>query len=190
MLFTISFKTHSTSYRIHLQKQLIPIKLIATMTTCSLADIERARRMYYNVYKIGYAFSSAANDYVLFIETNGPQSGCMMQVSGDIQQGMQLHISENVDPYDSDYLNKELVGRIESTELPRARGICRAIDLPGIQMDYLGRKIDQSKPYYRSQEWVDNVIEALRFWVIFAELMRIHTVQYTCILVVLLPLVN
>jgi hypothetical protein len=134
------------------------------MATCSLSDIQGATKFYYNVYKVTYAFSAARNDYALFIETDSPQDGCIMSIYGDLLSGMHIQIRENVSPHDNSYLGKKLVGIMESTELSRAQGTCEAIDPPWQQLDSLGRKIDKSKPFYRSEEWVNDVIEALKVW--------------------------
>ena len=51
-----------------------------------------------------------------------------------------------------------------STQLWNAQGVADSITLPWQQLDHLGRRIHPTKPFYRSEEWINDVFQALKDW--------------------------
>jgi hypothetical protein len=81
---------------------------------------------------------------------------------------MQIQIKEHISPQDHcGYIGKELIGTMASTQLWNAQGVCQSIIAPWRQLDHLGRKLHPTRPFYRSEEWVDDAIQALEDWDIF-----------------------
>jgi hypothetical protein len=121
--------------------------------------------MSYNIYKVSYVFSAARNHYALFIETDNAQDGCIIHVTGDLLEGMQVEIKEHTSPQGiRGYLGKEFLGTMASTQLWNAQGVADSITPPWQQLDNLGRKIHPKRSYYRSEEWVNDVVQALKDW--------------------------
>lgn len=118
-----------------------------------------------NVYKVSYVFSAARNHYALFVETDNDQDGCIMNVTGDLLEGMEVQIYEHTSPQSiAGYLSKEFLGTIALENLLNARSVCESVPAPWTQLDYLGRKLHPTKAFYRSEEWVDDVIQELKDW--------------------------
>lgn len=121
--------------------------------------------MSYNVYKLIYTFSPARDHPALFIETDSDTDGTILHVIGDLQEGMEVQIQGHVNPQDlRGYLGREFLGTMENTRLQEAVQVARATTPPWKQLDHLGRKIRKNRPWYRSEDWYNEVVETLKDW--------------------------
>lgn len=98
-------------------------------------------------------------------------TGEIIQVTGNIQQGMSFQVKNGVDPEESNEGKEKVkIGTIKTTDLERLKQICSQLPPPPKQ--YNGpKRIDTSEPLYRCQDWTRDAIQHL----IAAEVLRVAT---------------
>lgn len=121
--------------------------------------------MSWNVYKVAYVFSPTRNLYALFVATDGETDGTTMLVYGDLQEGMQIQVIGHDNPEEiRGYLGKELIGTVENTQLQDIVNVARNTTAPWKQLDDLGRGIYPHVPWYRGEDWFNEVVDTLKKW--------------------------
>lgn len=67
--------------------------------------------MSYYVYKVSYSFNSAGNHYAIFIETGDDRDGCLIHLTGDLQEGMDVQVAEHMNLRRSCRLSRQRIPR-------------------------------------------------------------------------------
>lgn len=123
----------------------------------------------YNVY-LGVSDGLPRDHHAIWVNTGGKKvlpngqsvdSGEIIQVVGNIQQGMTFQV-KNVGPEESNAgKEKTKLGTVKKDEVEKLKQICSELPPPSKQFN--GRKrIDPSKDLYRCQEWTKEAIQRLR----------------------------
>lgn len=124
----------------------------------------------YNVY-LGTYQGLPRDHHAIWIETgvrvtalDGEQrpGGEKVQVTGNIQQGMQHEVKAEVAPkLSQDGIDQTLIGVIATTDLDKLKEICRSIPPPKKQFEG-PRRLYPNETLYRCQEWTRDAIKALQ----------------------------
>jgi len=121
--------------------------------------------MSYEVYTAEYI--GQPNHVAIYIETQPStneqtRNGLMYHVVGNILQGMNYQKRDSKDPLlSATYVahTKKKIGTIAIGNLARFEPeCCNAIAPPGPQVTLNGKRKDPSKPLYRCNHWLDDVI--------------------------------
>ena len=124
---------------------------------------DNRHKMSYNVYKAKYWVNPTRNHHTIFIEVPGSDYGVIIQVYGEVQQGMKYDIQKEVKPENgTNYLGKELVGKLPGARLMKFLEVCESVPPPYKQLDDMCVKIYPERPFYRSAEWIEDVIRKLK----------------------------
>ncbi|KOC14720.1 hypothetical protein AFLA70_740g000270 [Aspergillus flavus AF70] len=122
--------------------------------------------MSYEVYTAEYI--GQPNHVAIYIETQPSadeqtRNGLMYHVVGNILQGMTYQKRDTKDPLlSATYVahTKKKIGTIKSGNLTRFETeCCNVIAPPGPQVTLGGKRKDPSKPLYRCNHWLDDVIK-------------------------------
>jgi hypothetical protein len=121
--------------------------------------------MSYEVYTAEYL--GQPNHVAIYIETQPTadeqtRAGLMFHVVGNILQGMTFQKRDTKDPLlSASYVahTKKKIGTIAIGNLDRFETeCCNAVAPPGSQVTLSGKRKDPSKPLYRCNDWLDDVI--------------------------------
>ncbi|UDD62420.1 hypothetical protein AFCA_009736 [Aspergillus flavus] len=117
----------------------------------------------YSVYLM--AESGLPRDHhAIFVETyeNGPSTGHLYHVKGNIQEGMiSEHRAEQPPEEIPGFCGKEKLGVVAVAEYGRVLGICEGVPVP--QKQFQGAKrLYPREPLRRCQEWVAEAVDALK----------------------------
>lgn len=119
----------------------------------------------WNVYKVAYVFSPTRNLYALFVATDGETDGTTMLVYGDLQQGMRVQVLGHDNPETiRGYIGKELIGTMNNTKLQDVVSVAQNMPAPWKQLDSMGRKLRPDRPWYRGEDWFNEVVDTLKRW--------------------------
>lgn len=122
--------------------------------------------MSYEVYTAEYL--GQPNHVAIYIETqprtdDQESSGVLYHVVGNILQGMNYENRDSKDPLlSASYVphTKKKIGTIAIGDLARFESeCCKTVAPPGSQVTLNGKRKDPSKPLYRCNHWLDDVIK-------------------------------
>jgi hypothetical protein len=119
--------------------------------------------MSYSVYLVAY-MGGPMDHHAIFVETqpDDPESGCIFQVIGDIQQGMRYGHKKARNPEKSaTYLLKTYLGMVFEINYGRMQAVVETVPPPPKQLSR-GRRINPEEPLRRCQKWTADAIRALR----------------------------
>ncbi|KAI9375148.1 hypothetical protein BJX61DRAFT_550019 [Aspergillus egyptiacus] len=122
--------------------------------------------MSYEVFTAEYI--GQPNHIALYIETNPSpddqdRSGRLYHVIGTILQGMKYASPRVKDPaFSTSFVRgtKKMIGTIAASDLERFETeCCKAVAPPALQMTVTGQPLDPSRPLYRCNQWLDDVVK-------------------------------
>ncbi|KZF20227.1 hypothetical protein L228DRAFT_249908 [Xylona heveae TC161] len=116
--------------------------------------------MSYNVYRIA-STGLPRDHHAIFVETEKDGTGELLEVAGNIQEGMSFSMMPTKKPEDSiTYKAKVLIGKVSEFDYPRMRDVCEMIPPPKKQFQG-SRRLFPNEPLRRCQEWTAEAIQAL-----------------------------
>ncbi|KAI9930081.1 hypothetical protein ASPWEDRAFT_35347 [Aspergillus wentii DTO 134E9] len=118
--------------------------------------------MSYSVYRV--AESGLPRDHhLIFVETHeqGPQTGHLYNVIGEIQNGMIFEHRAAEEPEKSPvFFSKEEIGTVTHADYSRFLPVCQEIPVPKKQFQG-AKRLYPNEPLRRCQEWADEAIQGL-----------------------------
>lgn len=102
--------------------------------------------------------------HAIFVETyeNGPSTGHLYHVKGNIQEGMIFeHRAEQPPEEIPGFCGKEKLGVVAVAEYGRVLGICEGVPVPKKQFQG-AKRLYPREPLRRCQEWVAEAVDALK----------------------------
>lgn len=117
--------------------------------------------MSYRVFLVA-SIGAPRNHHAIFVETGpGTKSGTILNVTGNIQSGMEFEERESGDCETADtFVEKTYLGEVGTGDVYQLRGISRANPAPKKQFDG-GKRLFPGEPLRRCQEWTAETIELL-----------------------------
>lgn len=118
--------------------------------------------MFHNVYRVA-DLGAPRDHHALFIETD-PETGggVIMQVTGNIQNGMTFEEKSAQRPEISPgFVGKTHLGTVSASKRGLVGEVCRSIPAPKKQF-HGPRRIYPDEPLRRCQEWTKEAVEALK----------------------------
>ncbi|PGG97888.1 hypothetical protein AJ79_09060 [Helicocarpus griseus UAMH5409] len=118
--------------------------------------------MSYTVYRVAYS-GLPRDHHTIFVETceEGPETGRLFHVSGDIQNGMFFENKPVRKPDESaTFVSKERIGSVTHDNYPRVLTTCENIPPPKKQFQG-PKRLYPDEPLRRCQEWTAEAIQAL-----------------------------
>ncbi|KJF60048.1 uncharacterized protein CIMG_12709 [Coccidioides immitis RS] len=118
--------------------------------------------MAYAVYHVAYS-GLPRDHHTIFVETggDGPETGHIFHVMGDIQTGMTFENKPAKKPDESaTFVSKERIGSVTHSNYPQILIICQTIPPPKKQFQG-PKRLYPDEPLRRCQEWTADVIKAL-----------------------------
>ncbi|EGE00898.1 hypothetical protein TESG_08193 [Trichophyton tonsurans CBS 112818] len=119
--------------------------------------------MSYPVYRVAYG-GLPRDHHSIFVETgeNGPKTGHLFHVTGDIQNGMVFDEKPAKEPESSaTFVGKEKIGTVTHANYPRIKDICASITPPKKQFQG-PKRLYPKEPLRRCQEWTRETVDALK----------------------------
>lgn len=123
----------------------------------------------YDVY-LAVSLGALRNHHAIWVCTDSNEqllngtfvpAGILVQVTGNVQQGMEFEVKDAIDPTTSpESKRKQNIGTIRQNDLQKLIEICQSLAPPPKQFDG-PKKIDPDKPLYRCQDWTAEVIQLL-----------------------------
>lgn len=101
--------------------------------------------------------------HAIFVETDrGIKSGTIVNVTGNIQTGMEFQERWSDDPESADtFVEKWYLGEVRERNVDQLRAICRGNPAPKKQFDG-AKRLFPKEPLRRCQEWTAETIEMLK----------------------------
>lgn len=117
--------------------------------------------MSYGVFLI-VSIGAPRDHHAIFVETDpGTKSGTILNVTGNIQTGMEFEERHSGDPETADtFVEKSYLGEVRERNVDRLREICRVNPAPKKQFDG-AKRLFPKEPLRRCQEWTAEAIELL-----------------------------
>nr|KMM69071.1 hypothetical protein CPAG_05394 [Coccidioides posadasii RMSCC 3488] len=118
--------------------------------------------MSYTVYRVAYS-GLPRDHHTIFVETceEGPETGRLFHVSGDIQNGMFFENKPVRKPDESaTFISKERIGSVTHDNYSRVLTTCENIPPPKKQFQG-PKRLYPDEPLRRCQEWTAEAIQAL-----------------------------
>jgi hypothetical protein len=105
--------------------------------------------MSYNVYLVSN-IGAPRDHHCIFVETNDDESGYIIQVTGNIQNGMTFG-----------FVGKEHIGTVSKDKYNEIQRVAETIETPKKQFDG-PKRINPKEPLRRCQEWASEAVQALK----------------------------
>jgi hypothetical protein len=119
----------------------------------------------WSVYKTAYANSSYHNLCALFIATDGETNDTTMLVYGNLQSGMDVQVLGHDNPHTiKGNIDKEHVRTTDDTRLQGVISVAKNTPVTWPQIDSLGLKFWQDGPYYKGEDWFNDIVKTLKDW--------------------------
>ena len=132
---------------------LYPLDFIPAVTTILMS---------YRVYRVA-SLGVPRNHHVIFVETGPDGSGDIVNVVGDVQNGMTFEHQANQPRPETDatFVEKWFLGQASVGDFSGLVEVCEALPPPKKQFDG-PRRLFPGEPLRRCQEWTTDAIQALR----------------------------